>query len=121
MSQIMQRPHQSVIARDKDGLAEGGIRLAALAVPTQFNIGIGMPGPMNNAPPREAIGAGVCVRWGYSTDMSITQLNAHYPSHAAYVAQVRRVTDDNLKKGYILAVDAAATIREAEESRVGEH
>jgi hypothetical protein len=121
MTRIMQRPHQSAIARDKDGLAEGGIRLGALAVPTQFNIGISRPGHMDNAPTREAIGAGACVRWGYSTDMSIVQLNAHYPSHAAYVAQVRRVTDDNLEKGYILPVDAAATMREAEESRVGEH
>ena len=33
MTQIRQRPQQSVVARDKDGLAEGGIRLAALAVP----------------------------------------------------------------------------------------
>ena len=110
-----------MIARDKDGLAEGGIRLAALAVPTQFNVGISKPAQTDNGPSREAIGAGACVRWGYSTDMSIAQLNAHYPSHAAYVTEVRRVTDDNVKQGYILAVDAAATIREAEASHVGEH
>ncbi len=121
MTQIMQRPHQSVIARDKDGLAEGGIRLAALAVPTQFNVGISKPANTDNGPSREAISAGACVRWGYSTDMTIAQLNAHYPSHAAYVAQVRRVTGDNVRKGYILPLDAAATIREAEESHVGEH
>jgi hypothetical protein len=53
--------------------------------------------------------------------MTIAQLNAHYPSHAAYVAKVRRVADDNVKKGYILPVDAAMTIREAQESHVGEH
>ena len=61
------------------------------------------------------------MRWGYSTDMTVEQLNAQYPSHAAYVAEVRKVTDDNVKKGYILPFDAAATIREAEESHVGEH
>jgi hypothetical protein len=121
MTQIMQRPHPSVIARDKDGLAEGGIRLAALAVPTQFNVGISQPAHTDNGPSREAIGAGACVRWGYSTDMTIAQLDAHYPSHAAYVAQVRRVSEDNVRKGYILPVDAAATIREAQESHVGEH
>jgi hypothetical protein len=121
MTQIMQPPQPSVIARDKDGLAEGGIRLAALAVPTQFNVGISKPAHPANEPSREAIGAGACVRWGYSTDMTIAQLNAHYPSHAAYVARVRRVTGDNVKKGYILPGDAAATIREAEESHVGEH
>ncbi len=121
MTQIVQRPHQSVIARDKNGLAEGGIRLAALAVPTQFNVGISKPANTDNGPSREAISAGACVRWGYSTDMTIAQINAHYPSHAAYVAQVRRVTGDNVRKGYILPLDAAATIREAEESHVGEH
>jgi Alpha/beta hydrolase domain len=121
MTQIMQRPHPSVIARDRDGLAEGGIRLAALAVPTQFNVGVSKPAHRDNGPSREAIGAGACVRWGYSTDMTIAQLNAHYPSHSAYVAQVRRAADDNVKKGYILPVDAATTIREAEESHVGEH
>ncbi len=120
MTQIVQRPHQSVIARDKDGLAEGGIRLAALAVPTQFNVGISKPAHPDHGQSREAIGAGACVRWGYSTDMTLAQLNAHYPSHAVYVGRVRRVTEDNVKKGYILPVDAAATIREAEESHVGE-
>ncbi|HEY4341618.1 MAG TPA: alpha/beta hydrolase domain-containing protein [Steroidobacteraceae bacterium] len=121
MTQILQRPDQSVIDRDKDGLAEGGIRLAALAVPTQFNVGISKAAHPDNGPSREAIGSGACVRWGYSTDMTIAQLNAHYPSHAAYVAQVRRVTADNVEKGYILAADAVATIRQAEESHAGEH
>ncbi|MGH8141969.1 MAG: alpha/beta hydrolase domain-containing protein [Steroidobacteraceae bacterium] len=121
MTQILQRPRPSVIARDKDGLAEGGIRLAALAVPTQFNVGISKPAHTDSGPSRGAGGAGACIRWGYSTDMTISQLNAHYSSHAAYVAQVRRVADNNVKKGYILPVDAAATIRAAEESHVGEH
>ena len=108
------------MARDANGLAEGGIRLAALAVPTQFNVGISEPAHSDGRPAGEAIGAGACARWGYSTDMSIAQLNARYPSHAAYVAQVRRVTGENVEQGYILSVDAAATIREAVESRVGE-
>jgi hypothetical protein len=121
MIRIMPRLQPSVIARDQDGLAEGGIRLAAVAVPTQFNIGISKPAHPADGPSREAVGAGACVRWGYSTDMSIAQLDAHYSSHAAYVAQVRRVADDNVRKGYVLPGDAAATIREAEESHVGEH
>jgi hypothetical protein len=121
MTQILQRPQPSVIARDQDGLAEGGIRLAALAVPTQFNMGISRPAQPTGGPSREAIGAGACVRWGYSTDMSVAQLNAHYSSHADYVAQVRKVAEDNASKGYVLAVDAAATIRAAQDSHVGEH
>jgi Alpha/beta hydrolase domain len=117
----MPRPDQSVVARDGDGLAEGCIRLSELAVPTQINVGISKPAQADNGSSREAIGAGACVRWGCSTDMTIEQFKVHYPSHAAYVAQVRKVTNNDVKKGYILAVDGAAAIREAEESRVGEH
>jgi hypothetical protein len=59
------------------------------------------------------------VRWGYSLDMSIGQLSARYPSHAAYVARVKKVADQNVKDGYILPFDADATVRAAEASRVG--
>jgi len=121
IDKIMPRPDPSVVARDSDGLAEGGIRLSELAVPTQFNVGVSKAAHPDSGPSREAIGAGACVRWGYSTDMTVEELNAHYASHAAYVARVRKVTDDNVKKGYVLPVDGAATIREAEESLVGEH
>ena len=119
ITQVMPRPAPSIVARDRDGLAEGGIRLSQVAVPTQINVGSSKPAHTDNVPSREAIGAGACVRWGDSLDMSLDQLNAHYPSHAAYVAEVRKVTEDNVKKGYILPVDAQTTIREAEESRVG--
>ncbi len=117
------QPGQSVIARNEDNLAEGGIQLAELAVPTQVNFGVGAPSKAAQTAgiQGEAIGPGACVRWGYSTDFTVDQLNAHYPSHAAYVADVRRVTEANLKHGYILAPDAAATISAAEASRVGEH
>lgn len=119
ITKVMPRPAQSVLARDADGLAEGGIRLSQLAVPIEFNIGVGKPAHSDQGPAREAIGAGACVRWGYSIDMSVSQLNSRYPSHAIYVEKVRKVTDDNLAKGYILRFDAATTIREAEESHVG--
>jgi hypothetical protein len=51
--------------------------------------------------------------------MTVDQLNAHYSSHADYVARVKKVVAQNVKDGFLLPVDAAATIREAEESRVG--
>ena len=120
VTQINQAPKQSVVARDADGLALGGIRLAAMAVPTQINIGLGAPADASKAAAGgEAIGAGACVRWGPSTDMTVDQLNAHYTSHADYVAKVKKVVAQNVKDGFLLPVDAAATIREAEESRVG--
>jgi hypothetical protein len=114
------RPAQSVAARNADGLAEGGIQLSELAVPTQINVGVGRPAHADNGPSREAIGASACVRWGYSLDISVESLNTRYPTHAGYVAKVRAVADANLKKGYILPHDAAITTREAEESQIGQ-
>jgi hypothetical protein len=49
----------------------------------------------------------------------VDQLNAHYSSHADYVAKVKKVVAQNVKDGFLLPVDAAATIKEAEDSRVG--
>jgi hypothetical protein len=49
----------------------------------------------------------------------VDALNAKYPSHAGYVAAVKKVADQNFKDGYILAYDRDATIREAQESRIG--
>jgi len=120
ITQVNQRPAQSVVERNADKLAQGGIQLAAMAVPTQINFGVGAPADPNAAAAGgEAIGAGACVRWGYSVDMSMDTLNARYPSHAAYVAAVKKVTDQNVKDGYLLPFDAATTIREAQESRIG--
>jgi hypothetical protein len=120
ITQVNQRPQQSIVERNADKLAQGGIQLAALAVPTQINYGVGAPADANAAAAGgEAIGAGACVRWGYSVDMSVDTLNAKYPSHAAYVAAVKKVTDQNVKDGYLLPFDGATTIREAQESHIG--
>lgn len=120
VTQVNQRPEQSVVARNSDSLAQGGIQLSEMAVPTQINFGLGAPAdPAAAKAGGEAIGAGACVRWGYSVDMTVDQLNAHYSSHAAYVAKVQKVAEQNLKDGYITAYDEAATIKTAEESRVG--
>jgi hypothetical protein len=42
-----------------------------------------------------------------------------YPTHAAYVAKVKEVTEKNVKAGYIVKADADATIAEAERSSIG--
>jgi len=120
ITQVNPRPELSIVARTSDGLAKGGIQLSELAVPTQINVGLGQPANPDAAKAGgEAIGAGACVRWGSSLDMSVDRLNTLYPSHADYVAKVKKVTAANVKAGYILADDAAATVREAEASRVG--
>lgn len=94
------------IARDSFQHAIGGIRLSQLEVPTAHNVG-------------ENTGAGACARWGYHIPFDIETLDSLYPSHAAYVNNVARVTAQNLRRGYILEPDASQTVEEAIESRVG--
>jgi hypothetical protein len=120
VTKVYPRPLAADVVRNADGLAQGGIQLSELAVPTQINVGDNAPANPSSVPAGgEAIGAGACVRWGYSVDMSFEQLSARYPSHAAYVAAVKKVTDQNVKDSYILPFDADATVRAAEASRVG--
>jgi hypothetical protein len=122
ITQINKPPKQSVVARNADGLAEGGIQFASQAVPTQINIGVGGPSAaaIQTGIHGEAIGAGACVRWGSSVDMTVAQLKAHYSSHADYVAKVRKVTNENVAKGFLLKPDGDAQIKAAEMSAVGD-
>jgi hypothetical protein len=47
------------------------------------------------------------------------RLIAMYPTKDGYVARVREATEKNLKAGYITKWDADATIRDAENSKIG--
>lgn len=100
------RGNQITIARDANGLARGGIRLAEVAVPTGLNVGT------NSGP-------GACVRWGYYKPFDVATLNKLYPTHAAYVSAVEKVTNENLRAGYILKGDAERTIQDARASAIG--
>jgi hypothetical protein len=122
ITQVNKGPKQSVVARNEDGLAQGGIQLASQAAPTQINLGVNAPSKaaLDSGIHGEAIGAGACVRWGPSTDMSVARLKALYPSHADYVAKVKKVTDDNVAKGFLLKADGDAQIAAAEMSAVGD-
>ena len=91
---------------DANGIALGGIRLAEAAVPTAVNNGTNT-------------GPGACARWGYYKAFDVAMLNKLYPTHAAYVSAVEKVTNENLKAGFILKADADATIKEARDSAIG--
>ena len=96
------------IARDKNGNSlSGGIRLAEIAVPTGVNTG-------------KNSGAGFCRLYGSHLDFDPATVNSLYPTHAAYVAAVKDVTEKNLKSGYILRPEADATIAAAEKSTIGQ-
>lgn len=98
----------AVIARDKAGNSVGGgIRLAEIAVPTGVNTG-------------KNSGAGFCRLYGSHEDFDAATVKSLYPTHAAYVAAVKDVTEKNFKAGYILRPEADATIAAAEKSSVGD-
>src|SRR5215475_6057018 len=94
------------ITHDANSLALGGIRLAEVAVPTALNSGTNT-------------GPGACARWGYYKPFDLTAIRKLYPTHEAYVTAVERVTNENLRAGFILKADADSTIRQAKESIIG--
>ena len=96
----------AVIVRDARGNGLGGIRLAELAVPTGINTG------QNSGP-------GFCRLYGSHYEFDAATLARLYPTHARYVAAVKKVTEDNLKAGYILKADADETIAAAEKAEIG--
>jgi alpha/beta hydrolase family protein len=96
----------AIIARDTDGNSSGGgIRLAAIAVPIAVNTG------QNSGP-------GFCRLYGSHVAFDQSKLASRYPTHAAYVAAVRAITEKNVKAGYILQPDAGATVSAAEHSAI---
>lgn len=95
-----------VIPRDANGIAFGGIRLADVDVPTATNTG-------------ENSGAAFCILYGSHIPFSAAKLAELYPTHEAYVQAVRRVTNRNVREGFVLEEDGKEIIRDAKESRVG--
>ena len=95
----------AVIGRDAHGNARGGIRLSQHDVPTGVNTG------QNSGP-------GFCRLNGSFEPFDRATLESLYPTHDAYVAAVRQMTDQNVKAGYILKNAAEATIAEAQHADV---
>jgi len=94
------------IMRDEMGNSLGGIRLAEMAVPTAVNTG-------------QNTGTAFCRLYGSHIDFDKARIASLYPTHKAYVAAVKDITEKNLKAGYILKPDAEATIAAAEKSDIG--
>jgi hypothetical protein len=90
----------SVVARDQDGNALGGIRLAQFAVAVATNAG------WNDGP-------GFCRVSGSHEPFHRDRVARLYPTAAKYIAEVDRITAGNLKAGYITREGAALTRRDA--------
>ena len=95
-----------VVARDENGNALGGIRLAEFAVPTATNTGVNSGGQY-------------CNILGSHVPFDAARLARLYPTPTAYVAAVERITNENLKAGYITKEGAARTRQEAARSKIG--
>lgn len=92
--------------RDELGLAQGGIQLSQVEVPTALNTG-------DNA------GETFCVLFGTHRPFDDALLDELYPSHGRYVAQVARADRANLRAGYIVRADALGNVVDAARSDVG--
>ena len=95
-----------VIARDQYGNARGGIRLAHVDVPIATNTG-------TNG------GSRFCRIYGSHVMFDDSTLARLYPTHEKYVAEVTRVTNANLKAGYITKDGADEIIAEAKRAAIG--
>ena len=83
---------------------------------------IAAPSPINTGQNEGGGGGGGernCNLMGSYLAWDDARLAALYPTHAAYVAKVKEVTENNLKAGYIVKADAEATIAQAEHSAIG--
>lgn len=95
-----------VKVRNELGLAQGGIQLAQVAVPTALNTG-------DNA------GESFCFLFGSYEPFDEALLAELYPSHGSYVSKVARVDTANAEAGYLVPADAELNIQEAAQSDVG--
>ena len=97
-----------VIPRDANGHVYGGIRQAAIEVPTATNRG-DQPG----------ITAGCAALHGIHIPFSDAKLQQLYPTHNRYVQAVRQAVQKNVQDGFILPDDAREVITYARNSPVG--
>ncbi len=104
--QIATFGNPSIPVRNALGLAQGGIQLSQLAVPTRINSGTNT-------------GPGACNRWGYSVPIDPVVLDTLYPSHDAYYNMVTRASKQNAINGYILLPDMVQDMMDAAVANVG--
>jgi Alpha/beta hydrolase domain len=90
----------SIPVRNSLGLAQGGIQLSQMVLPTRINVGTNT-------------GPGACNRWGYSAPIDPATLQAMYPDPVGYYGGVGMADKPNLISGYILLPDVAADLGNA--------
>ncbi|HLV57813.1 MAG TPA: alpha/beta hydrolase domain-containing protein [Natronosporangium sp.] len=94
------------LVRNELGLAQGGIQLSQVAVPTALNTG-------------QNSGELFCFLFGTHQPFDDELLQKLYPNHGAFVSAVARVSAANVRAGFIDRADATADVGEAARSGVG--
>lgn len=92
--------------RNELGLAQGGIQLSQVSVPTALNTG------SNSGP-------SFCILFGTHVPFSEAQLASLYRNHGRYVSGVSNADAGNVAAGYLLPADAEANQQAAAQSDVG--
>jgi hypothetical protein len=91
------------IVRDADGNAKGGLRQAAVDVPTEHLTG------------EADVSKGViCSLFGASEAFTPEQLQARYPTHQVYVDEVKAATQQAVDAGHLLPADKVIVDAQAE-------
>jgi hypothetical protein len=96
----------TVLARDADGNAIGGIRPPDIQVPTGTYV-------ENNS------GPGFCFLFGGFDRFDDARLKALYRNHGAYVSRFVRAVKDSEKEGFLLVEDAQTQRNIASQSTIG--
>jgi hypothetical protein len=104
----------SVIARDTDGNAIGGIQRSEHDIATAENSASNSPDP--TVPPAQNPGGACCGLFGTHVPFSSTRRSELYRNSGRYVSQVARVNESNVAAGYILAVDGEISTSNAARS-----
>jgi Alpha/beta hydrolase domain len=99
------------VARDRFGNALGGVRTPFVDVPTATY------SPSDTASHYTDL-AGLCILMGYGTPLSDATLRSLYGSHADYVMQVKRDSDELVRDGFWLGPDAAKVVAQAANSDI---
>jgi glyoxylate utilization-related uncharacterized protein len=108
VSSAVPMPQLSTLVRDASGIARGGIRLPAVAVPTAMHTGENQPGtPANDFSP-------FCTLFGGTVPFDTATVKAMYKSAELYRREVRRVVDALVKGRFVLADDRPTLVRNAE-------
>jgi hypothetical protein len=100
------------LVRDADGIAEGGIRLPDVEVPTALNNGINSPASLTNPL------SGFCVLYGTHTAFTQSQLDGLYYNDRDYRQQVSDDVQRLEHQHFLLPADGAVFVDEAKHTHV---